>query len=183
MPCKSPIIIGNPALFGDRCVSHTPKGRRSGSRVSKQTGRPVALAMAIVLIGLASAATAVTVYRYSTAHEAKSAPARTHSVDRAAWASRKCCTETAIRFQRAAQRVLSAAYGGHVWLRGPGLARGYYSGDDLCVLYLPRHSPSLLRSCCQSIMGKQIPIAGARSMGTAIVAAAPIVILSRWNSA
>ena len=60
----------NPDLLGDQCVACTPKGRRSGSPVSKQTGQHLALAVAILLIGLASAATAFTVQRHSATQEA-----------------------------------------------------------------------------------------------------------------
>jgi hypothetical protein len=60
----------NPDLLGDQCVACTPKGRRSGSPVSKQTGQHLALAVAILLIGLASAATAFTVHRHSAAQAA-----------------------------------------------------------------------------------------------------------------
>jgi hypothetical protein len=60
----------NPDLLGDQYIAHTPKGRRSGSAISKQTGRHLALAVAILLIGLASAATAFTVHRHSAAQEA-----------------------------------------------------------------------------------------------------------------
>jgi hypothetical protein len=60
----------NPELFGDQYVADTPKGRRSARPVSKQTGRPVAIVVGILLIGLASAATALTVHRHSAVHEA-----------------------------------------------------------------------------------------------------------------
>src|SRR5215204_1571475 len=57
----------NPDLLGGDRVPHTPKGRLSGSPFSKQAGRPIALAVGLLVIGLASAATAITIHRHSPA--------------------------------------------------------------------------------------------------------------------
>jgi hypothetical protein len=48
-------------LFGGECLAPGYRGRRSGSEISKQTGRRTAIAFCALLIGFASAATAITV--------------------------------------------------------------------------------------------------------------------------
>lgn len=48
-------------LFGGECVAPGYRGRRSGSEISKQTGRRMAMVIGALLIGFASAATAITV--------------------------------------------------------------------------------------------------------------------------
>ena len=47
-------------LFGGECVAPGYRGRRSGSEISKQTGRRMAIVFGVLLIGFASAATAIT---------------------------------------------------------------------------------------------------------------------------
>ena len=48
-------------LFGGECVASRYRGRRSGSQIGKQTGRRMAIVFGALLIGFASAATAITV--------------------------------------------------------------------------------------------------------------------------
>jgi hypothetical protein len=50
-------------LFGGECVAPGYRGRRSGSQISNQTSRRMAVVFGALLIGFASAATAITVYR------------------------------------------------------------------------------------------------------------------------
>ena len=55
------------ALFGGECVSPNYRGRRSAPQLSKQTSRRVAVVFGALLIGFATAATAITIKRHSTA--------------------------------------------------------------------------------------------------------------------
>jgi hypothetical protein len=55
-------------LLSGECVAPGYRGRRSGSQVSRQTGRRMAIVFGALLIGIASAATAVTV-RHSVVTE------------------------------------------------------------------------------------------------------------------
>jgi hypothetical protein len=48
-------------LFGGECITPGYRGRRSGSQISKQASRRMAVAFGALLIGFASAATAITV--------------------------------------------------------------------------------------------------------------------------
>ena len=48
-------------LFGGECVGPGYRGRRGGSNLSRQTGRRMAVVFAVLLIGFAGAATAITV--------------------------------------------------------------------------------------------------------------------------
>jgi hypothetical protein len=49
------------ALFGGECISPSYRGRRSAPQFSKQTNRRVAIVVGALLIGFATAATAITV--------------------------------------------------------------------------------------------------------------------------
>jgi hypothetical protein len=48
-------------LFGGERIAPGYRGRRSDSQISKQTGRRTAIVFGVLLIGFASAATAITV--------------------------------------------------------------------------------------------------------------------------
>jgi hypothetical protein len=48
-------------LFGGECVAPGYRGRRSGTQISKQTGRRTAIVFGALLFGFASAATAITI--------------------------------------------------------------------------------------------------------------------------
>jgi hypothetical protein len=53
-------------LFGGESVARGYRGRRSGSQISRQTGRRTAIIFGALLLGFASAATAITA-RHPTA--------------------------------------------------------------------------------------------------------------------
>jgi hypothetical protein len=48
-------------LFGAECVASGYRGRRTGSQIGKQTSRRMAIVFVALLMGFASAATAITV--------------------------------------------------------------------------------------------------------------------------
>ena len=55
------------ALFGGECITPSCRGRRSAPQFSKQTSRHVAVVVSALLIGFATAATAITVKRHRIA--------------------------------------------------------------------------------------------------------------------
>ena len=57
-------VIG---LFGGECITPNCRGRRSAPQFSKQTSRRVAVVVGALLIGFATAATAITVKRHQIA--------------------------------------------------------------------------------------------------------------------
>jgi hypothetical protein len=63
------------ALFGGECIPHGYRGRRSGSEISSKTSRRIALAFGALLIGFATAATAITAHRHTTSEPKISAGA------------------------------------------------------------------------------------------------------------
>jgi hypothetical protein len=60
-------------LFGGESVSPGYRGRRSGSQISKRTSRRTAIVFGALLIGFASAATAITVRHSSVTERSVSA--------------------------------------------------------------------------------------------------------------
>ena len=58
------------SLFGGECIAPSFRGRRSAPQVSKQTSRRVAVVVGALLIGFATAATAITVTRQQKATNA-----------------------------------------------------------------------------------------------------------------
>jgi len=48
-------------LFGGECVAPGYRGRRSGSQIGRQSSRRMAIVFGVLLVGFASAATAITV--------------------------------------------------------------------------------------------------------------------------
>jgi hypothetical protein len=55
------------ALFGGECITPSFRGRRSAPQFSKQTSRRVAVVVGALLIGFATAATAISVTRHRIA--------------------------------------------------------------------------------------------------------------------
>ena len=51
------------ALFGGECISAGYRGRRSGSQISRQASRGMALVVGALVLGCVTAATAVTIHR------------------------------------------------------------------------------------------------------------------------
>jgi hypothetical protein len=52
------------ALFGGECIPHSYRGRRSGSQIRSKTSRRIAVAFGALLIGFATAATAISIHRH-----------------------------------------------------------------------------------------------------------------------
>ena len=55
------------SLFGGECIAPSYRGRRSAPQFGKQTNRRVAVVAGALLIGLATAATAITATRHQKA--------------------------------------------------------------------------------------------------------------------